>query len=226
MSSFCIKRILFQSKQIQNVTIISQRTGMFRASFTKPILVKHELDNIEPSDSCHLNKEILPPSIGESNSIAYDPILHKFSRILMRKGNSSLAYDLIEKTFNVIKLKQIATYNRTKDPIKRQSIELDPKKVFLKAVENSKPLLKISPFSKGGILYMVPMPISNKISLFQASKLLIESGNEKEKTIRFYDKFADELILASLYQGKAIQKVKEIHKKAEANRAYAHYPWK
>lgn len=56
-------------------------------------------------------------------------------------------------------------------------------------------------------------------------KWLIEASKEKEKTVRFSEKLAYELIDAANNSGRVIKKKLELHKQCEANRAYAHYRW-
>jgi small subunit ribosomal protein S7 len=92
-------------------------------------------------------------------------------------------------------------------------------------LDNCKPILKLVTISRGGINYQVPVPMSEKEREFKATMLIISSVNEKDKEARFYDKLANELIDASLNQGKSIKKKVDIHKAAEANRAYAHFRW-
>jgi small subunit ribosomal protein S7 len=121
-------------------------------------------------------------------------------------------------------------------------------KIFLTALDNCKPLLKLEKVNKGGITYQCPMPMSEKQREFKAIKFIISSCLEKDRPMRFYDALANELLDAYEYQvniniisklfqfifllllfnsikGKSIKKKIDIHKLAEANRAYAHYRW-
>lgn len=54
---------------------------------------------------------------------------------------------------------------------------------------------------------------------------LIEAGTEKERTMRFTERLAYELIDAAANTGRVIKKKQDLHKQCEANRAYAHYRW-
>lgn len=73
----------------------------------------------------------------------------------MREGRKQLARQLVEKAFENIKRKQIERYHLTKDPEKRSEIELDPLKVFHKALLNVRPLLELQPVRRGGVTYQV-----------------------------------------------------------------------
>ena len=100
----------------------------------------------------------------------------------------------------MIKLRQIECYHTAKTPELKAQIETNPLNVFMKAMDNCKPILKMISVSKGGITYQVPVPMSEHEREFKATKLIISSVLEKEKDVRFYDKLASELIDASLNQ--------------------------
>lgn len=73
-------------------------------------------------------------------------------------------------------------------------------KVFIEALDNCKPLLKVVSVKKGGLSYKCPVPMSDKEREFKATKFLIGSCLEKDKIVRFYEVLAYELIEASLNQ--------------------------
>lgn len=93
-------------------------------------------------------------------------------------------------------MRQVEKWNKETDEKKRAEIETDPQKIFLGAVENCKPLLKLTPIKKGGITYQVPVPMTDNERRFRAVKMLIASCNEKERNMRFWDRLAIELIEA------------------------------
>lgn len=96
---------------------------------------------------------------------------------------------------------QVEKYNKAKES-ERAEIETNPQKIFLTALDNVKPLLKVIPLVKSGISYQVPVPMTEKEREFKASKLLIETCLDKERSMRFYDRLAIELIDA--YQNQVI----------------------
>lgn len=101
-----------------------------------------------------------------------------------------------------VKLIQVEKYNKAKES-ERAEIETNPQKIFLTALDNVKPLLKVIPLVKSGISYQVPVPMTEKEREFKASKLLIETCLDKERSMRFYDRLAIELIDA--YQNQVIK---------------------
>lgn len=159
-----------------------------------------------------------------TSSVFHNEQLRKFTNYVMKGGNKKLARELIETGFENIKRIQLERYHLAEDE-EKTTIETDPLKIFLKAVENSRPLLNLTPIKRGGVKYQVPVPITEKRSLFMAMKWILEATNEKERTVHFPEKFAWEILDAAAGQGRVIKKKLELHKQCEANRAYAHYRW-
>ncbi len=98
------------------------------------------------------------------------------------------------KTFYKIKLRQLEKWNTTEES-KRDTIETNPLKIFITAVENCKPVVQMTPVKKAGITYQVPVPITESAREFRAMKFLVNSCRRRDKT-RFYDRLASELLLA------------------------------
>lgn len=73
----------------------------------------------------------------------------------MEDGKKHLARSLVEKAFENIKRIQIERYHLATTAETKAKIELDPKAILSKAVENCKPLLQLSPIKRGGITYQV-----------------------------------------------------------------------
>lgn len=142
----------------------------------------------------------------------------------MKSGQKVLARDLVEKAFENVKRMQLQKYHQATDEDK-QKIELNPKTVFYRAVDNCKPLLQLAPIKRGGVTYQVPIPITEKRSQFLSMKWLISAAREKERTVHFPEKLAWELIEASNNQGRVVKRKQDLHRQCEANRAYAHYRW-
>lgn len=81
-----------------------------------------------------------------------------FSKVInhvMEMGKKQLARSLVEKAFENIKRIQIERYHLATSPEAKSKIELDPKVILYKAVENCKPLLQLTPIKRGGITYQV-----------------------------------------------------------------------
>ena len=73
----------------------------------------------------------------------------------MRKGDKALARRILQNTFEKIKRIQIERYHKAKDPEEQANIELDPKVILRKAIENSTPVLELMKMKKGSQTYQV-----------------------------------------------------------------------
>jgi small subunit ribosomal protein S7 len=100
----------------------------------------------------------------------------------------------------------------------------DPLKLFKKAVENCKPLLEVKTRRVGGANYQVPIevPQNRRVSL-AIRWLILNARSRPEKGMA--EKLASELNDAANMRGGAIKKKDDVHRMAEANKAFAHYRW-
>jgi small subunit ribosomal protein S7 len=100
----------------------------------------------------------------------------------------------------------------------------EPLKVFKKAIENVKPLLEVKTRRVGGANYQVPVEVNPFRRQSLAIRWLLQYSRERAgKTMT--DKLADELIDAANARGGAMKKKEDVHRMAEANKAFAHYRW-
>mgnify|MGYP000989561083 FL=1 len=100
----------------------------------------------------------------------------------------------------------------------------EPLKVFKKAVENCKPVLEVKTRRVGGANYQVPIEVPNNRRTSLAIRwLLISARSRPEKGMD--EKLAAELNDAANMRGGAIKKKDDVHRMAEANKAFAHYRW-
>jgi len=100
----------------------------------------------------------------------------------------------------------------------------DPLKVFKKAVENCKPVLEVKTRRVGGANYQVPVEVPQNRRTSLAIRWLITNARSRpEKGMP--DKLANELAEAANMRGGAIKKKDDVHRMAEANKAFAHYRW-
>jgi small subunit ribosomal protein S7 len=98
----------------------------------------------------------------------------------------------------------------------------DPLKVFKKAVENSRPLVEVKSRRVGGSTYQVPMEVRSERQQSLAIRWLINYSRARhEKTMML--RFAGEFIDAASNRGGTIKKRDDVHRMAEANKAFAHY---
>ena len=178
------------------------------------------------------------PSTMTSSAFEH-PAVQKFTNIIMKGGDKNLAQILMMRTFERIKRTQLQRLNEsrastaggTSTPAAPPSLGeveepvCDPLRVFLTALENSKPRLKLVPIIRGGITYQVPRPVTDERATFMAMRWLKEAGREKDRKTRFSDRLAGELLAAANNEGRVVRLKQELHRQCEANRAYAHYTY-
>jgi small subunit ribosomal protein S7 len=100
----------------------------------------------------------------------------------------------------------------------------DALKIFNKAVENVKPVLEVKTRRVGGANYQVPVEVNPFRRQSLAIRWLLQYSRERAgKTM--VDRLADELIDAANARGGAMKKKEDVHRMAEANKAFAHYRW-
>ena len=100
----------------------------------------------------------------------------------------------------------------------------EPLSVFEKAIENTSPLLEVFSRRIGGANYQVPREVRQDRRFFLATEWIIKAARVK-KGKPMAEKLAEELMAASKNEGAAIKKKQDIHRMAEANRAFAHFAW-
>ena len=138
-----------------------------------------------------------------------NPLVARLITSVMRDGKRSIAekivYTAIETT--------------------RSGAEVvDPLDVLQKAVENIRPRLEVKSRRVGGATYQVPMEVAIDRSLALAMRWLVTFAS-KRKGIPMAKALANELKDAAVGQGAAIKKRDDLHKMAQANRAFAHFRW-
>lgn len=109
------------------------------------------------------------------------------------------------------------------DQVKDQTKE-DPLEVLMRAVDNIKPKVEVKSRRVGGATYQVPVEVSNDRQLSLALRWLIQYANAR-KGIPMRKALSLELLDAFKNQGNAIKKRDDVHKMAQANKAFAHYKW-
>lgn len=100
----------------------------------------------------------------------------------------------------------------------------DPVSVLNKAVKNVKPALEVRPRRVGGATYQVPVEVPKRRSTTLAIRWIVGYARDRRQTT-FADALANELMDAANNTGNSIKKRQDLHKMAEANRAFAHYRW-
>ena len=127
-------------------------------------------------------------------------------RQLMRQGKKSLAYRIMYSSMN-----QLAT-----------STQQDPLIIIEQAIRNATPLLEVKARRIGGYTYQVPLEVTPERGTALAIRwILIACRSKSGRTMS--NRLTTELLEASKNSGSAIRKRDEVHKMAEANRAFAKY---
>jgi small subunit ribosomal protein S7 len=96
--------------------------------------------------------------------------------------------------------------------------------VFTKALENAKPAVEVKSRRVGGATYQVPIEIRDTRREALAMRWIINASRSRSGKA-MNEKLADELLDAYNGTGTAIKKKEDMHKMAEANKAFAHYKW-
>ncbi len=96
--------------------------------------------------------------------------------------------------------------------------------VFNKCIENVRPLVEVKARRVGGANYQVPTEVKPLRSTSLAMRWLIDAAQSR-KGRPMAEKLAEEIILGSKKEGTAFKKREDVHRMAEANRAFAHFKW-
>ena len=104
----------------------------------------------------------------------------------------------------------------------KEKTQKEPLEIFKLAVENASPLLEVKPKRVGGATYQVPMEVRQERKMFLALKWIID-GARAVKGKSMQEKLSQELINVSKNEGAAMKRKNDMHRMAEANKAFAHF---
>jgi small subunit ribosomal protein S7 len=96
--------------------------------------------------------------------------------------------------------------------------------VFERALNNVKPVLEVRPRRVGGATYQIPMEVRANRKETLAIRWVVKAARARSEH-RMEERLAQEIIAASHNEGTAIKKREEVHRMAEANKAFAHFRW-
>lgn len=128
---------------------------------------------------------------------------------IMLSGKKTIAEQVVYGAFEEIK--------------KTLKVE-DPMETYKNALRNAGPVMEIRSRRVGGANYQVPREVRPERRMFLALRWIINAARAK-KGAPMAKKLADEIIAASKNEGEAIKKRENVHKMAEANKAFAHFAW-
>lgn len=201
--------------------------SVYNPSFLEPIVKKEDQQKLKDEntfkDLAHRNFKAAKTNL--SSSSLQDPIVSKFINYIMEGGKKELARSILEKGFQNMKRIQLERYNLATTEEEKAAIELNPRILLHRAIENCRPVMNLVKVKRGGTNYKVPVPITEKRSYILAMKWLVQAANEKEPTVHFPEKVAWEILDAANNTGRVVKRKQDLHKECEANRAYAHYRW-
>ncbi|HRY30778.1 MAG TPA: 30S ribosomal protein S7 [Candidatus Paceibacterota bacterium] len=133
----------------------------------------------------------------------------KFINHLMHDGKKSVAQKVFYDAMDLVK--------------EKAKVE-DPMETFELALKNVAPMMEVRSRRVGGANYQVPVEVRMERRQFLAMSWILESARSKKgQPMRI--KLAEEIILASKNEGEAYKKRENVHKMAEANKAFAHFAW-
>ncbi|MBK6509740.1 MAG: 30S ribosomal protein S7 [Haliea sp.] len=145
-------------------------------------------------------REVLPdPKFGNVT-------LAKFMNHVMVSGKKSVAETIVYGALEIV----------------RERLKTDPLEAFDQALENIAPMVEVKARRVGGATYQVPVEVRPSRRVALSMRWLVEySRNRGEKSMR--QRLAGEIIDASQGKGNAVKKREDVHRMAEANKAFSHY---
>jgi small subunit ribosomal protein S7 len=139
----------------------------------------------------------------------HSPLVTRLVNTVMVCGKKSLAQRIVYGAFDQITVK---------------NPQSNPMEVLQRAVDNAKPRLEVKPRRVGGATYQVPMEVPTDRQLALAMRWLVDFADAR-KGVPMKEALASEILEAYQGQGNAIRKRDEVHKMAQANKAFAHFRW-
>ena len=147
-------------------------------------------------------RDVLPDPLYNSK------VVTKLINNVMLDGKKSVAQGIVYGAFDIIKEKE----------------QKDPLEVFEAALENVMPVLEVKARRVGGATYQVPLEIKPERRQTLGLRWLVSYARKRhEKTMS--EKLAGEILDSIAGNGGAFKKKEDVHKMAEANKAFAHYKW-
>jgi len=135
--------------------------------------------------------------------------LSKFINKVMYDGKKSIA--------------ETVTYDALE--IAGEMLKVEPMLVFEKAISNVMPRVEVKARRVGGANYQVPTPVNERRQLSLAIRWIVDGARAKRSTTKFAQVLAEELVEAYKGTGGAMKKREDVHRMAEANKAFAHLAW-
>lgn len=135
-------------------------------------------------------------------------LVERFINNVMKQGKKQTARNIVYTSFDIMEKKT----------------KTNGAEVFQKAVGNVQPLLEVRARRVGGATYQVPTEVRSERRTALAIRWIIQYAQERSGR-SMSEKLAEELIAASKNEGGAVKKKDDVHRMAEANKAFAHFRW-
>ena len=148
-------------------------------------------------------RRVVPPD-PRHNSVE----LARFTNNIMKWGKKSVAQRIVYGALDIVQV----------------DAKRDPMEVFTQAMRNVTPLVEVRPRRVGGATYQIPTELRPTRSEALAIRWLIRSARAR-KGMPMTRRLALELMDASRGEGAAVRRREELHRMADANRAFVHYKW-
>jgi len=139
----------------------------------------------------------------------HSTLVSRLVNVVMQRGKKSLAQRIVYGTF---------------DRIVEKNPNTNALEILQRAVDNAKPRLEVKARRVGGATYQVPVEVAPDRQLALAFRWLVDLADAR-KGVPMKDALAAEIMDAYQGQGNAIRKRDEVHKMAQANKAFAHFRW-
>lgn len=156
-----------------------------------------------PRRNSAVKKEVLPDPIYNSK------VVTKLVNQVMESGKKGLAQRIVYSAFDIVK----------------EKLGQDPLEVFTTALENIKPVLETKSRRVGGATYQVPMEIRPERRQTLAIRWMVAFARKRSGERGMDAKLAGEIMDAYNSTGASIKRRDEMHRMAEANKAFAHFKW-
>jgi len=142
------------------------------------------------------------------DSLYNSPVVQEFINRMMRSGKKSVAKGVLYKSFELVQSRA----NR------------EPLEVMEQAIKNVSPAVEVKPRRVGGANYQVPVEVPPERRMSLAMRWILAAARTRPGK-SMAERLANEFMDAANNQGAAIKRREEVHRMAEANRAFAHYRW-
>ena len=156
-----------------------------------------------PRRNSAVKRDVLPDPMFNSKLVT------KLINQVMLDGKKGLAQSIVYSAFDIVKNK----------------LGLEPMDALNQALENTKPLLETKGRRVGGATYQVPMEIRPERRQTLAIRWIVMFARKRNGERTMDERLAGEIIDAYNNTGAAVKKKEEMHRMAEANKAFAHYRW-